>query len=160
MAASTSMSSMGLTQRSFSRWGGGRVERLANDLPEAGGALSFGDRFTVWSNVAGGRRFMVKPGEPPVSLTETDEPTTVLAAEIDPRQLAIVVGQPSDQRIAVVTIDGRVVRRLNGARGPFQSIGASPDGSALYYSSSGVIWRIPTTDGSPQRIHEGESMAP
>jgi eukaryotic-like serine/threonine-protein kinase len=68
---------------------------------------------------------------------------------------------PDGKTIALASAsDGRILRRLKGAAGvPVTLLAASPDGKTIYYVSSGDVWAIPSTDGTPRKIHAGNGLA-
>jgi len=76
-------------------------------------------------------------------------------------EVAFLIGSGATRKLAIASLaDGRIVRRLEKADGPsIQSLAASPDGQMLYYAASGKIWRIPSSDGPPEFIRDGDSVA-
>jgi hypothetical protein len=76
-------------------------------------------------------------------------------------EVAFLAGSAPNRTIVIASAaDGRIVRRLKGAKGAGAtlSLAASPDGKTLYYAVSGTVWAIPATDGEPRKISAGESV--
>ena len=76
-------------------------------------------------------------------------------------EVAFLAGSGGARRLAIASlVDGRIVRRLERADGPsIQALASSPDGQTLYYAAAGKIWAIPSHDGPPKLICEGDSVA-
>ena len=108
-----------------------------------------------------GQLLVGKPGGDFFPLLETREEIHSLAAALPDDEVAIVLGSGDERMIAIASAnEGRLVRRLQGTRGKeINALAASPDGATIYYSSGGVIWAIPASDGSPREIAKGNSMA-
>ncbi len=145
---------------------GGDPERLAvsdNLLYADLAALPFPDgRVLLPSQAAGRDRLLVvTPGKEPVPFLDTPEESSTPATLVGDREVAFLAGPSAGRTIAVASLrDGRMVRRLTGAKGAgITSLAASPDGQTLYYVASGTIWAIPSTDGQPRKIRSGDSLA-
>jgi hypothetical protein len=78
-------------------------------------------------------------------------------AAVGANRAALRIGTAPD--IAVVATDtGRLVSRVK-APANVETLGASPDGTTLYYSSMGSIFSIPVGGGDARRIGAGDSFA-
>jgi hypothetical protein len=102
------------------------------------------------------------PGQQAEPFVDTEEPTRLPATAVGKDRVAFIVGTGSDEKIAIATIgDGRIQRRLATVTGgDIRALAGSADGKMLFYAEAGAIWAIPTDDGAPRRIHEGDSVAP
>ncbi len=119
-------------------------------------------RIVASSHVLGRARLMVfEPHQTPVPLLDTKEETGPPAVRVGSDQLAITLGTLADRTIALVSIaDGRIMKRLKGPVGAnIDGLSASPDGKTLYYEASRTVWSVPTGDGTPHRIRDGEGVA-
>lgn len=119
-------------------------------------------RLLIPSRLAGHARLLAgKPQGDFVPLIETREDTLPPATRVGDDQVAFMIGSGSSQTIALASArDGRILRRLKGAAGvPVNFLAASPDGATIYYVTSGNVWAIPTTDGTPRKIHAGDGLA-
>jgi len=143
---------------------GGEPERVAiSTATPYGAALPLPDgRVLFPAAVAGRTRLLAAAtGKEPVPLVDTREETTPPVTLVGQREVALLIGTPPDRSIAIVSLaDGRIVRRLKGARGAnFQNLAASSDGRTLYYAAGGAIWALPSTDGEPRKVHAGDGVA-
>jgi eukaryotic-like serine/threonine-protein kinase len=119
-------------------------------------------RLLVPSRLAGHARLLAgKPHGDFVPLVETREETLAPSTRVGDDQVAFMIGSDSSRTIALASAsDGRILRRLKGAAGvPVTFLAASPDGNTLYYVSTGDVWAIPSTDGTPRKIHAGDGLA-
>jgi hypothetical protein len=107
------------------------------------------------------RLLAAKPTGEVAPFIDTDEETRGPAAMVGSDRVAIIVGKPPEQSIAIVSIrDGRVLYRRKIPTGYFiQSLTASTDGTTVYYGDSGSIWSMPVSGGDPFKIGQGESVA-
>ena len=139
---------------------GGTPERVASEV--GSGALGLpGGRFLFPQRRANKWRLMVaKAGQAPEPFVQTQDATSGPAAMAGPNQIAFLIGTGAAQAIALASMtDGRLIRRLEGAKGAsVSSLTASADGSTLYYTASGSVWSIPATDGTPKKLHAGDSV--
>jgi Tol biopolymer transport system component len=112
---------------------------------------------------AGGRYrlFVAKPRENPAPFIQTTEDVAGPVTMVGTSEVAFVIGSGKSRKVAIASAaNGRIVRRLEKADGPsVRALAASPDGTTLYYAAMGKIWAIPSTDGEPQVIHEGDSVS-
>ena len=144
---------------------GGAPDRIAvsSGAVRLGAALPLPDgRVLLPSLIAGRNRLLaVTPRQDPIPWLDTREETASPAALVGTLEVAFLLGTPPEQTIAVASIaDGRIVRRLKGAKGvAITSLAASPDGKTLYYTASGTVWAIPSADGDPRKIHAGDAVA-
>ncbi len=118
-------------------------------------------RVLATSRLAGRDRLQVlSPGKDAAPFVETQEETSTPAALAGPGQVAFVIGSAPQRTIALASIaDGRIVRRLQGAKAPtIDSLAASVDGKTLYYTAAGFVWAIPASDGEPRRLRPGDSV--
>jgi Tol biopolymer transport system component len=112
--------------------------------------------------MAGNRRLVIAaPGKDSTPFVEGDEETGTPAALLDRDRVAFMIGRDKDRRIAIASLDsGRILRRLQGVQaGGISAMTASPDGKEIYFVESGIVWSIPTEDGTPQKIHVGDGVA-
>jgi hypothetical protein len=121
-----------------------------------------GERFllpAVISNLS--RVLLGKPGGSFVSLLETNEETAPPMVQLGDDQVALMVGSPPAQALAVASIrNGRIIRRFKATEGkPVTEVAASPDGKTLYYMSSGSAWSIPSRGGNPRKVCAGDGVA-
>jgi len=119
-------------------------------------------RLLVPSLLAGHARLLAgKPHGDFVPLIETREDTLPPVTRVGDNQVAFMIGSGSSQTIALASAsDGRIHRRLKGVAGVLVNfLAASPDGATIYYVSSGDVWAIPATDGTPRKIHAGDGLA-
>jgi Tol biopolymer transport system component len=89
---------------------------------------------------------------------DTDGPVTAVGKD----RIAFKIGKVGDfgsRQIGIATVaDGRIVQRLESTRGiGMSSMTASPDGSTIYYTSSGTIWAVSVEGGAPRKIGSGDS---
>jgi serine/threonine protein kinase/Tol biopolymer transport system component len=118
-------------------------------------------RFLLDTAFSGRGRLLVgKPDSEFVPLLDTAEETSSPAVSLVNGEAAFVLGSGNDQTIAIAsTVDGRLIRRLNGTKGRrITGLGASPDSATLYFGADGFIWAISASDGTPQKIAPGESV--
>lgn len=108
-----------------------------------------------------GQLLLGKPGGDLFPLLETKEEISSVAATLPHDLVAFVLGTGEDKTIAVAAADqGRLIRRLRETKGQnIVALAASTDGNTLYYSSDRMIWAIPASGGTPQRIAEGDGVA-
>ena len=145
---------------------GGTAERVASafgisEWGENAAQLPDG-RVLFASQVSGRSRLLItEPGGNPVPFAETEDETLGPLALLGEREVAFLLGPADDRRIAVASItDGRVVRRLQGAKGAtIQGLACSPDAKTLYYTAEGSVWAIPATDGTPRKLGAGDGVA-
>ncbi len=125
-------------------------------------AFALPDGRIVYPAQTGGRSRLVvsSPGKEPAPLVETQEETWAPATPAGPNQVAFLVGERSNRGIAVASdVDGRILRRFNGAKGgEITSMAAFADGKTIYYTLSGSVWAISAADGQPQKIGPGDSV--
>ncbi len=137
---------------------GGTVEYIGN----AAGMLTLAlpDGRVVFSSRTAGRYCLMAAaaGKEPEPLVETQAETDMPATSVGASEVAFLIGERPSQTIAVAsTIDGRIHRRLNGAKGgDIRSMAAFPDGQTIYYTASGSLWSIPVADGQPQKLGPGD----
>lgn len=145
---------------------GGTPELLAGTASppqEAYSTVQFPDGRVQLPSIVGGRsRLLVaRPGGDLVPFVETKEETSAPMCLLGDREVAFLLGPPSEAVIAVASIaDGRIIRRLRGVKGSgTRSLAASPDGKTLYYVASGSVWAMAAMDGTPRRLGPGDSVA-
>ena len=120
-------------------------------------------RVLVPSRGAGRNRLLLAGtdrGETPLLETATDSatPTVVLGDDA----IAFVAETGPNQVIAVASLtNGQILRRLNGTRGvnAIQSLSVSTDRKTVFYASGGTIWSVPSDDGPPREVHQGDAVA-
>jgi len=105
---------------------------------------------------------MGRPGGNFVPFADTTEQTFLPATRVGSDEVAFVAGTGAERTIAVASVHGgRILHRLSGTKGAqVDALAASPDGRTVYYASSGNIWEIPATDGTPRKICKGDGVAP
>ena len=127
-----------------------------------GGALALPDGRSVFSAFRTGRvqLMAVGPDQQPVPFVETQDQTSTPAALVAATQAAFVIGSGDSRTIGIAEIaDGRLVRRLEGPVGSeITSLAVSPDNGTFYYTAAGSVWSVPVGDGTPQKIHEDQSV--
>jgi hypothetical protein len=142
---------------------GGGVEHLAGGPPPPGrilGAAALPDGRVLMVSEGSGvpRVFVVAPGKEPVVLAETDEATSGPLTALGRDRAAVMIGSGSASAIAIITVEtGRIVKRLPVPPG-VTSIGASPDGTRVYYSAGGQIASIGVEDGAVRPVGTGDSL--
>ena len=114
------------------------------------------------SHMGRSRVLVVKPGGEPLPLVDTQEETSGPYCLAGEKEVALLIGSVPNQSIALVSVaDGRIVRRLKGVNPTgMVALAASPDGNTLYYSLNREVWKIPASDGTPVKIHAGDSVTP
>ncbi|HXH48489.1 MAG TPA: winged helix-turn-helix domain-containing protein [Terriglobia bacterium] len=148
---------------------GGKPEVLASfDVS----AVRYGDIFGATVELSDGRvilpsrvsgRFRLllgKPGGSFVSLLRGNEETEGPIAQVGNDEVALMVGSPPAEELAIASIkEGRILRRFEATKGrQIESVEASPDGKSLFYVFSGSVWSISSQGGSPRRICAGDSV--
>ncbi len=121
-----------------------------------------GGRFLLPAVISNRSRVLLgKPGGSFVALLETNEETAPPMVQLGDDQVALMVGSPPAQAIAVASIrNGRILRRFKATEGePVTEVAAAPDGKTLYYVSSGSIWSIPSRGGNPRKVCAGDGVA-
>ena len=139
---------------------GGTVEYIGDAVDGRTLALPDG-RVVFGSRTAGRPRLMVAAaGKEPVPLVETQEETAMPATAVGTSQAAFLIGERPYRAIAVAsTIDGRILRRLGGSKSRIiGSMAAFPDGKTIYYTTAGLLWSIPVSDGLPQQLGSGDAV--
>jgi len=143
---------------------GGATERIAvAQAPGIPVVLPLPEGRVLFSARVGGKDqlLVAGPGKDPVPLVDTQEEAAAPAALVGDGEIAFLAGSAPNRTIVIASAaDGRILRRLDGAKGAGAtlSLAASPDGKTLYYTASGSIWAIPSTDGEPRKIGAGESV--
>lgn len=104
---------------------------------------------------------VAKPRENPTPFIQTTEDATGPVTMVGSSEVGFLIGSGESRKVAIASAaDGRVARRLEKADGPsIRALAASPDGKTLYYAAAGKIWSMPSNDGQPQMIREGDSVA-
>jgi Tol biopolymer transport system component len=107
-----------------------------------------------------GRLMIGKPGEDFLPLLDTNEKTSTPAVTLGSNQVALLAGEDNEAVVVIAsTVEGRLVRRLQGTKGMhITALAASPDSKTLYFGADGSIYAIPVTDGTPQKVGVGEQV--
>jgi eukaryotic-like serine/threonine-protein kinase len=133
------------------------------EIPASTSPITMPDGRLLFSVTIGGRfrLLAVKPREKPSPFIQTNEETSGPVTMVGPADIAFVLGSGPARRVAIASAaDGRIVRRLERLEGAaIQALAASPDGKTLYYAAGGKIWSIPSVDGSPTIVRDGDSVA-
>lgn len=141
---------------------GGVPERFGSSPSFSDGLVTaLPDGRAIAPTVVAGREqiAVLSPGKDPVALVDTGEETAPPVAILGKRQIAFLAGPASARAIAVADLDERrIVRRLGAAKGTITNLAASPDGSTIYYTSSGSVWSVPSTDGAVRKIRAGDAV--
>jgi hypothetical protein len=119
------------------------------------------DRFLLDTAFSGqGRLLIGKPDGGFVPLLDTREETSGPAVSLADGKIAFVLGTGPEQTIAIAsTTEGRLVRRLAGAKGrSISGLAASPEGKTLYFAADEFIWAIATEDGAPRKLAAGDAV--
>ena len=126
-------------------------------------ALPLPDGRIVTDSWSAGRNQLLLSGggENPAPFVDTQEQTSSPMSLAGNNQVAFITGAGADRTIALASAKGgRLIRRLEGSRGPLiTSIASSADGETIYYSAAGSIWSIPASDGSPRKLRAGDYVA-
>jgi eukaryotic-like serine/threonine-protein kinase len=148
---------------------GGAPERVAGALAGVRPVQLSDGRILVSVSVSGRDVLMAsKPGNTPTPFVQTEDetwsPTELPASKSGNIEVAFLTGRSADRKTWQIAIasarDGRIVRRLNGGTGAVsENIAVSPDGVTLYYVAAGAVWSVPTADGAPSKITEGDAVA-
>jgi hypothetical protein len=110
---------------------------------------------------ARGRLLIGRPGADFVPLLDTRDETSSPATSFGDDQVALVLGTGNEAEVVIASVaEGRLVRRLKGTQGwQISSVAGSLDAKTLYFGADGFIWSIPITDGTPQKIAEGDNVS-
>ena len=144
---------------------GAPIEVLASGPGYSGPATPLDNERTLMSSRVMDRKQMlvVKPGREPLRLAQTDEPTQWPATPVSGDRAAVVVGGPGHLEIAVMSVSTGAILHRVPVTSSVSSIGASPDGKTLYFSSAGSISKAAAEDGgtpaAPVVIGPGDSLA-
>jgi hypothetical protein len=124
--------------------------------------LHFPDGRVIFESLVAGRSTLLvaKPGVEAVPFIQTKEETRMPACRLGEDGFAFLLGAPRDAVVAVASIDGRIVRRLNEIPGnEVTDLAASHDGETLYYVASKTVWAISAMGGQPRQISSGDGVA-
>ena len=119
-------------------------------------------RFALPALISGRPRLLLgKPGGSFVPLLETNEETAPPFERVGNDQVALMIGNPPAQALALASVkEGRILQRFAATQGKeIDALAASPDGTSLYYVSSGSVWTIPSQGGDPHKLCAGDSVA-
>ncbi|HET9385090.1 MAG TPA: protein kinase [Gemmatimonadales bacterium] len=119
------------------------------------------DGRVLFTSEAGGRRRVLaaRPGQNPTPFIQTTEESSGPVALAGHADVALLIGPSVTRKLAIVSQDGRNVRRLEKADGrSITSLAASADGKTLYYAAEGTIWAIARDGSDPRRIQSGHSV--
>jgi len=107
------------------------------------------------------RVMVVAHGRASAPFVDTTSETSAPMALVGVDRVALLMGSAPDVKVAIVSVaDGRVVRLLKGVDGnAVTALAGSPDGRQVYYASAGRVWVVPSDDGAPKMIHEGDAVA-
>jgi Tol biopolymer transport system component len=143
---------------------GGVPERAAEAV-RGGAPIPLGDgRIAFVASVANRATLLVtQTDKSPVPLVDSEEDTDAPVARLGKDRIAFMIGKVGDygsRQIGIATVaDGRIVQRLESTRGiGISSMTASPDGSTIYYTSSGSIWAVNAGGGAPRKIGSADSV--
>jgi Tol biopolymer transport system component len=108
-----------------------------------------------------GRLLTAKPGQDFVPLLDTSEETSSPATALRRDEVALVLGNGSEQRIVIASAaEGRALRTLQGTKGRrITALAASPDSNTMYFGADETIWSIPSAGGSVRKIAAGENVS-
>ena len=119
-------------------------------------------RILITIQVAGRNRVMaVMPDGTVSQLLETQEDTSGPMAMVGRETVALMLGSPSDQALALVsTTGGRIEDRLDSLpRVAIRSVAGSPDGRTLYYAAAGQVSAVDLQSGTSRVLHPGDTVA-
>ena len=142
---------------------GGHVERIASVLrPATNDFAALPDGRAVWIEfVSGKTRLMLgEAGKEAVPFVNTTEETTGPLAAVGTSEVAFLIGPHPRHTIGIASVSsGRIMSRIEFAKGSITEIAASPDGNMLYCVAAGDIWSVPRPPsgrgGEPRRIRAG-----
>lgn len=117
-------------------------------------------RMVVRVRATGRWRLMVlTPGGDPLPFIQTQDETSGPATMLGEDRVAFMLGAGASRSVSIASADGRLIGRIPEAKGAIDSLAATPDGKTLFYSTAGNIWSIPSSGGTPTRIHSGSTFA-
>ena len=119
-------------------------------------------RIPMTMRIAGRNRVTaVTRGGPHVPLLETQEETSGPMALVGHDTVALMLGSPPDQALALVsTSNGRIERRLDTiSASDIGSIAGSPDGRTLYFAAAGQVMALDLETDALSNLHPGEDVA-
>jgi eukaryotic-like serine/threonine-protein kinase len=128
------------------------------------GSVEFSDgRVILPALISGKARLLLgQPGGNFIPLLQTNEETMPPVAQVEDGQVALMIGSPPADAIALASVkEGRIIRRFDDTEGKqILELAASPDGKTLYYVSSGSVWSVPTDGGNSRKLCAGDGVAP
>ena len=146
------------------------ADRKLERFPIAGREPGFGrvtplpdGRFVVTRRIAGRERLVAMApdgvSKPMIPFTqdETTGPMTMLGLD----RFAFLIGSGMNRSVAIATLDGRVVQRIESLKDTQALVGA-PDGKTLHYVTGGNVWSVPVVNGAvgePRKLRPGNSVA-
>jgi hypothetical protein len=115
-------------------------------------------RVAIPVDVSGRTRLMaVERGKDPVPLVNTPEETAAPVTALPGNRIAFAIGPEPRETIAIADAsNGRITGRISPGKGIVQSLAASPDGGALYFTAGGSVWSIATAGGEASKICAGD----
>jgi len=119
-------------------------------------------RVLVASRMSGRNRLMLAGTDRTMRpLIETATESTTPAAVLGDDAIAFVADTAPNQTIALASLTtGHILRRLDGTRGVnVESLAVSSGRETIFYASRGTIWAVPSSDGPPRKIHQGDAVA-
>jgi hypothetical protein len=147
---------------------GGAPERLAEVTKGTGSPLALPDKRVLFASAIAGREILLvaAAGKDPVPFVETEEQTGGPIAMLGSQYVIFRIGKGDDHKAWSIGVasasDGRIVRRLDSARGHPRIYGGagSPDGKTLYFISDGTLWAAPVDGGEPRKLASADAVAP
>ena len=141
----------------------GRIA-VSNRHPQVeSGPLPLQDgRILMTLGSTGGRRVMAIAGDGTYApFLETREETGSPMARVGPESVALMLGSPPNQLLALAsTVDGSIRRRFDAIAGSeIRSVAGSPDGRTLYYAAGGEVWAMDLDTGAGRILHPGHAVA-
>src|SRR5262249_48453111 len=119
--------------------------------------VPLGNAVLMTSRIGGRSRItMTTPGHEPMNLVKTDEDTRAPFAPVGTDRVVVTIGDKRELAV-VAHATGRVVSRF-AVPASVTSVGASPDGKTIYFSSVGKVSAISVTGGAAREIGSGDSL--
>jgi hypothetical protein len=112
----------------------------------------------------GTRVQLAEPGKGPRDFVQTSRETSMPAATLGADRVALLLGTGPGRKLAVVSVrDGRILQSIEDSpTGYISALAGAPDGQALYFVESGMVWRISLADRKAKReqVCPGLRLAP
>jgi hypothetical protein len=145
----------------FSLAGGDPEENLVGNLVTSIIGVLPGGKF-LFPALSGGQAHLMAglPGAEVLPILQTNEESTFPFAASTGGSVALLLGAPPRQQIAIASArGGRILKRLSINATEVRCVALSPDGQTLYYAASGAVWSLPVSESAPpRRIAEGDQV--